>query len=463
MLPHRFLQLPTTPRGEPYLPLYIEGERQIRPAVKGVIVSDAIASSISRTMFYKLFPRLKDWNQIWSPYIRMKPYFPQTELGKAHSAASARFVVVDDRVLPENDVIYLNPNLIKSMGELIRSREESKDIFQLAFPMAWAYRSSLLGLKSSGVLILGTDQNEGFWRMKAIQSEVDSGSLHGIVVRDLYDIHVQSIEEKMLMFATACLFVVIEHTFPSGAIDELRICTTSRVTTCILKESGHGATWMQSDYELDYKNIKEFTYTMNPLADDYLPWVVQKAVNWATRERLKNKADELNLKYPWRVEQRILEEMVLPSYDTQAMLQFWEQLVGDVKETIRLMNLEMKIKRKMYHEAKFEERITVTRKELLLTITAELFSKETRAMGTCKIVALHHNNPISEEQVLLGTSPEAYKGRTPFSEKYLLPGPLDNYLITKEGLQAVTQDTLKMWLEEVITRCDMDHSNEYLA
>ena len=316
MVPQRYIQLPVIPKekpflpiiqGEPYLPVVLGGEQDLSTVFKAVVVFEAIASAISESTFRKLFPSLKDWQQDWSPHVRIKLHFPDTEFGKFNLCTSAKFTVVEDHVLKGN-VLYVNPNdVVNSVAEMSKTLDEPK-VFRLHYPMTWAYRTGLIDMKEA-VLILGNDKGEGLWRMKAIQTEVDCTKLRGVIVRDYLDLHPQSVEEKMNMFAAASLFAIVEHTFPSGAIDELKICVNSRIITCILIEAGYGATWMQSDYEIDYANIKEFIYTMNSQDKNYLPWVVHEAINWA-KTRLQTKADFLNAKYPWRREQRLLEESV---------------------------------------------------------------------------------------------------------------------------------------------------------
>lgn len=97
------------------------------------------------------------------------------------------------------------------------------------------------------------------------------------------------------MLASLSRFIICENTFASGHIDELKICASNRFTTAIIQEENKGATWMQTDYKIDYKYIKTFTY-----ANIFeIPIIVKKAVKWA-EQRLKKRTELLNKLYKWR-------------------------------------------------------------------------------------------------------------------------------------------------------------------
>lgn len=109
----------------------------------------------------------------------------------------------------------------------------------------------------------------------------------------LPDIAEQTIEEKLQLVAGMTNFVLCEGSEPSGHIDELKICAFNRIVTAVLRKKTHGATWMQSDYEIDMKFIKEFVY------DDSIYDVLPSVKRWAERA-VKQRRMFLEAKYPWR-------------------------------------------------------------------------------------------------------------------------------------------------------------------
>jgi len=281
-------------KGDPYVTAILTGQVALPTEFKVILVSPAIASGISAKSFRNLFPDLRKWKRDWTPHIRMEFRFAEKHFDELDTGTSERFHIIEDDRFPE-DVAYLNPNCLSCICEVAHLWKDPYDL-ELTYPR----RCDSLTPSSGAILILGHDKDEGLWRLRAIQTEVSLDSRRqGILVRDFLDVPFKSVEEKMTMFAHASRFAVVDHTFPSGAIDELKICANSRVVTCVLKESGRGATWMQADYEIDYSNVKEFTYTMDPHRYNYLPLIVHRALRWA-EARLIAKMTRLNKIYPWR-------------------------------------------------------------------------------------------------------------------------------------------------------------------
>ncbi|MCX5904302.1 MAG: retropepsin-like aspartic protease [Proteobacteria bacterium] len=149
-------------------------------------------------------------------------------------------------------------------------------------------------LKKQMVLVLGQDTTH-IDRLMLIKNQLNVRGYTGIIVKDQSDVDIQSIEEKVNMLASLCRFVICDNSFPSGHIDELKICSLNRFVTAVIQEKGRGATWMQSDYPVDYSFITVIEYS------DIrgIPDVVEQAIEWA-----KNKLDErksfFDKIYRWR-------------------------------------------------------------------------------------------------------------------------------------------------------------------
>ena len=149
-------------------------------------------------------------------------------------------------------------------------------------------------IKKSTALIIGQDTTE-IYRLHAIQKRLRHHGYTGIIIKEISDIEIQSVEEKVNMLASLCRFIICENSVPSGHIDELKICAFNRYVTAILQEKGLGATMMQADYPLDYSFMKMFTY---PSISDMDP-VIDNAIKWAEL-KVEERRKYFNNLYGWR-------------------------------------------------------------------------------------------------------------------------------------------------------------------
>ena len=122
-------------------------------------------------------------------------------------------------------------------------------------------------LKKNTVLVLGQDTSE-IDRLRSIQAKLRGLAYSGIITKDIADIDIQSVEEKVNMLASLSRFVICENSVISGHVDELKICAANRFVTAILQQEGMGATWMQADYPLDFS----YTAYRNGEKEDKLHW-----------------------------------------------------------------------------------------------------------------------------------------------------------------------------------------------
>ena len=168
------------------------------------------------------------------------------------------------------------------------------NLIETIFEQTLSFLSIIPELKKNVVLILGQDTTE-IHRLHLIRETLKSIGYDGIIVKEIADIEIQSVEEKVNMLASLSKFIICENTFTSGHIDELKICATNRFTTAIIQEENKGATWMQADYKIDYNFIKTFTYS----DITRIPETVKLSVEWAEKE-LKKRTELLNELYHWR-------------------------------------------------------------------------------------------------------------------------------------------------------------------
>jgi predicted aspartyl protease len=154
--------------------------------------------------------------------------------------------------------------------------------------------AGLPSFKEKTVLVLGQDTTE-IHRLRAIQKSLEALGYTGLIVKDVLDLDIQSVEEKVNMLASLCRFVICENSVASGHIDELKICAMNRFVTVILQQDGMGASWMQADYSKDFSFMTTSTY---PELDSLQPRV-DDAVRWA-EAKLEDRRQFFNGLYSWR-------------------------------------------------------------------------------------------------------------------------------------------------------------------
>ncbi len=153
---------------------------------------------------------------------------------------------------------------------------------------------SIADFKYKTVIIIGEDTLH-IDRLQKIKHRLKEHKFESIIIKELKDIEIQSIEEKFNMYASLSKFVICDNSFSSGHIDELKICSINRFVTAIIQEKGRGATWMQTGYRIDYSFMEEFIYKdVNSIER-----AVDRAVIWAER-KVRQRQNFLNKIYKWR-------------------------------------------------------------------------------------------------------------------------------------------------------------------
>jgi hypothetical protein len=148
--------------------------------------------------------------------------------------------------------------------------------------------------KQTNVLVLGKDTGNELEILREVQKCVSTRGFIGHMVKDAPDIPEMTNEEKVRALADASRFVIVENSYPAGQIAELKMLSTNRVTTAILREQGKGSTWMVADYDLDYRFMREFVYEPRHLSD-----IVDAACDWA-HQSVSERTRQLDKRYPWR-------------------------------------------------------------------------------------------------------------------------------------------------------------------
>lgn len=236
-------------------------------------------------------------------YIATELQLDNYEYVEVMSAADGRIMVkqcsiniqIDEETFRGHSVLVL-PSLSEPLigWDVLSKGSVLSSVVNRVFSEVIHLLGSLGSFKRNIVLVLGQDTTE-IHRLRAIQNRLKELGYTGIIVKDIADIEIQSIEEKVNMLASLCRFVVCENSVASGHIDELKICAQNRFVTAILQQEGLGATWMQADYSLDYSFIRSFHY---PTLESIKAFV-DAAVEWA-EAKLEERRNFLNGLYHWR-------------------------------------------------------------------------------------------------------------------------------------------------------------------
>lgn len=159
-------------------------------------------------------------------------------------------------------------------------------------PMAEAV-SAHQRARNKTVLVIGSYAEQGIQRLRRIENFLIDLEYEPVLIVD-YPSNPESLEAKLLRFATSARFVAYEASISSGAIDELKMCKDNRIVIAALHETGKMATAMQSDYGIDHNFIKFFEYEPAALKE-----VLRNAAIWAERiiyERSEHYQNEMEMR-----------------------------------------------------------------------------------------------------------------------------------------------------------------------
>jgi len=172
-------------------------------------------------------------------------------------------------------------------------------LYDLLSPPHWRALQDVSRTKKNTVLIIGK-YGDNTIRLREIQDVLRKRSCEGILLEDFPDIEEQSLPEKMVLFACIARYVLCDDSFPSGHIEELKICSDLRFTTAILRPKGMASTAMQADLDQCCDFMKAFGYDSgNRLS------VLADALSWAD-EKVRERSAKFNQTYGWRSPEKIL-------------------------------------------------------------------------------------------------------------------------------------------------------------
>ena len=127
-----------------------------------------------------------------------------------------------------------------------------------------------------------------------MQSTLQGLGYHVYIVKEQPDKPGESIIQKVLRFALASKFVLVENTEPSGHLYEIpHVAKLAECVTVFLLEAGRGATWMFEDAYLKHRHWHKIEYP-----NGALPQTTREAAQWAEGFAATFTADQKR-KPPW--------------------------------------------------------------------------------------------------------------------------------------------------------------------
>lgn len=157
-----------------------------------------------------------------------------------------------------------------------------------------AYRSSVRS-KNSNVLLIGSFKGEDRAHLEAVRDILFAKGYRGVMIDDFADMSDQTLEEKLIFFASICKFVLCVDVSPAGHYIELAACARCGfITAIVLGIAGRSTTAMVADMAIRNPFMRFF----GPGGDD-LSSVIEEVVVWASQMSTE-KSDKLNKIYGWR-------------------------------------------------------------------------------------------------------------------------------------------------------------------
>lgn len=149
--------------------------------------------------------------------------------------------------------------------------------------------------KERTILLLGDYDEHGTARLESISASLSSLGYDPILIKDLPDLPVQDLLQKVATIGSLSRFVVVDDSSKSGHLAEVQVCRQNNWVTVLLRADGKAGSWMTAGASVTSNVILEQEYDpSNPNES------VSTAVNWAETKiaELQRTFDAL---FPWRI------------------------------------------------------------------------------------------------------------------------------------------------------------------
>lgn len=145
-----------------------------------------------------------------------------------------------------------------------------------SFDAVWERANRMLE-DSDSVLVLGKDTGEDLETLQRIKVALEERGFHVYIIKEEPDRVGETVLQKVLRYALASRFVLIENTSPSGHLYEIpHVAKMAECTAALLQQRGSGATWMFEDGYFRHQHWRKFEYDA-----DSLEAAVGEAAEWA--------------------------------------------------------------------------------------------------------------------------------------------------------------------------------------
>lgn len=147
-----------------------------------------------------------------------------------------------------------------------------------AFDLVWERANRILD-DSDSVLVLGKDTGEYLKRLEAIAARLQDAGFHVYIIKQEPDRLGESVLQKVLRYALASRFVIIENTEPSGHLYEIpHVAKMAECVVAVMQERGMGSTWMFEDGYFRHNHWRKFEYdeaTLGSATEDAAKWAME--------------------------------------------------------------------------------------------------------------------------------------------------------------------------------------------
>jgi hypothetical protein len=148
--------------------------------------------------------------------------------------------------------------------------------------------------KKSGVIVLGKDTGPELQELVQVRDSLRGMGYDAELVKDLPEIPMMSVEEKVRLWSHVSRFVVMVDRVPAGHIAEYVMLKEQRTILALLRPKAGGSTRMIGDEGMvDINYIHQFEFGSTPLG------VLSEARDWA-ETIVRDRTVAYDKAYPWR-------------------------------------------------------------------------------------------------------------------------------------------------------------------
>lgn len=152
--------------------------------------------------------------------------------------------------------------------------------------------------KENTILLIGSFQDDDRKKLEKVREVLFINGYRGITLDDFTDIEDQTLEEKLILYASLSKFVLCLDINPAGHYVELITCARCGFITSIILGGKYGEGFTSS-FMISDLAIRNSFIRFTEIKDDDISFAIEDSIKWA-EEEARRKANLLNGQYPWR-------------------------------------------------------------------------------------------------------------------------------------------------------------------